>query len=409
LEKAKDFANKILNRIKIKVYFIIKVAYLNLALKDFKFFVSQNFLFSFSRNLLHFAICTNLSPMKNIKYIIFTVVLLSACKKTDHKPQKENNADVYVVGYSDAVVTGYPTALYFKNGKFINLDKGSTATAICLQDTNVYIVGSYDVVYASYWKNGIVTNINDFITFQTPYTIAVSGTDVYLGGLQVGGGGYKDYNTYEIYWKNGVTSDKLDPHLPNELDLTNCSIAVDGADLYLAGTSTSLYNSVYSFNGVYWKNNHPVYLTTTSSSMVFGMTVSGGIVYCAGRTQVDNAFVATYWKNTTPIQLEPATTYAVAYCIAVSVSDVYVGGIIYVDQIETACYWKNGVRHKVADNARVTSIAVDGSDVYCAGYNELPNNITKAAYWKNDTPQPLTSIPANSWSSVLTGIAVRHR
>ena len=351
--------------------------------------------------------------MKNIKYIIFTVVLLSACKKTNHLPEKENNVYVYVVGNSYAVGTGHQMALYFKNGKFIDL-KGSRAMAICLQDTNVYIAGASDLSYTAYWKNGIVTNIhiNDISSYASASSIAVSGTDVYVGGVQDAGGvGYELYPTHEVYWKNGVMSNELHLDLPGKIDITNCSIAVDGADLYVAGTGTSIYKNDRVLTGIYWKNNHPVYLGfpgSTLSRIVSGMTVSGGIVYCVGEVEGGSGFAATYWKNTTPIRLDTAATGAVASCIAVSGSDVYVGGLIYEDQGPTAYYWKNGVRHKVADNAHINSIAVDGSDVYCAGYVDLPNNTTMGAYWKNGAPESLTGTPANLFSSEFTGIAVGH-
>jgi hypothetical protein len=104
------------------------------------------------------------------------------------------------------------------------------------------------------------------------------------------------------------------------------SIAVDGNDIYIAGTSLN--------NGdVYWKNGVE---QTLGGAFVNAMTVYNGDVYIAGFTNY-GPDQAVYWKNGTPFILPNGSS---ATGIAVLDSNVYVSGN---GGNNDAVYWKNGI------------------------------------------------------------------
>ena len=68
---------------------------------------------------------------------------------------------------------------------------------------NVYLAGwrSYppNNEVATYWKNGVLTDLTDGSRYITATSIAVTGTDVYIGGNQ-----FINNHFIALYWKNGV-------------------------------------------------------------------------------------------------------------------------------------------------------------------------------------------------------------
>jgi hypothetical protein len=119
---------------------------------------------------------------------------------------------------------------------------------------------------------------------------------------------------------------------------------------------------------------------------------------------------AAYWKNGTLVTLsDQSSPAAAATSITVNGTDVYVGGQTLSGTAVNALYWKNGVQHILVTGslivgyyttsnqvyAGVSSIAVNGNDVYCGGssavavnnggagtLNDLVGHYV-ATYWKN--------------------------
>jgi hypothetical protein len=179
-------------------------------------------------------------------------------------------------------------------------------------------------------------------------------------------------------------------------------------DVYVVGYKV-INNTTWV--GVCWKNGQQVSITSDLNSEIYAVVAVGPDVYLAGNTSVG----ATYWKNGNPVYLAKGSV-ASAYAIAVSGNDVYVGGAVYKsgDNYGRAAYWKNGIETDLTDGkvqAYVNAIAVSGTDVYCAGQNNLPDNgnnagLSVAACWKNQTIVPLNNALTPSYGSYAKAISI---
>jgi hypothetical protein len=125
------------------------------------------------------------------------------------------------------------------------------------------------------------------------------------------------------------------------------------------------------------------------------------VVYLPGNDSLVNIYVAgdlngiaTYWKNGQPVTLKSKSSNSGATSIAVEGSDIFVAGwdgdaFMYGSNI--AKYWKNGepVELTGQTGASATSIVVTDGDVYVSGW-EFKGSRTVAKYWKNGQPVDLT-------------------
>ena len=242
----------------------------------------------------------------------------------------------------------------------------------------IYVLGNDIRQGTGYWTNSTFTPITDNTSV---YDIKGSGSDIYIAGPCVS-------NT-PTYWKNGVAV-----HLSVQTGYT-WSIFVSGADVYNLGL---IGNTFYV-----WKNGTPTQLTTTSlitdANQTYYRTgslfVYNGDTYVAGSQYLGTSTIskATYWKNGVAVDLTDGINTgsggAWASAIAVSNGDVYVAGIEVIRSsaggiiTNAPRLWKNGASIPItaATNSlftSVTSLLVNGSDVYVAGqYNNA------GAVWKN--------------------------
>ncbi len=126
-------------------------------------------------------------------------------------------------------------------------------------------------------------------------------------------------------------------------------------------------------------------------------------IYMAG-----NAGNATYWKNGQVVSLASEPGYeSGATSIAIDGNDVYVAGwqgdgFVYGQNI--AKYWKNGQEVLLTGptGAQANSIVVAEGDVYVAGW-EFSGNKTVAKYWKNGEAVNLTD---GKYNAEATGMVV---
>jgi hypothetical protein len=191
------------------------------------------------------------------------------------------------------------------------------------------------------------------------------------------------------YWKNG-----------NPVSVSNMvgatGIFVSGNDIYICGTDAD-------GNGAYWKNGAETSLGQSSPSAI---TVVGQDVYVSGVMPKSNSYnLAVYWKNGTVVPLTKGLSDAKASSIAVSGSDIFAAG--YEDKLsepnisQIAKYWKNGNKVVLSDSsnkALASSIIISGSDIYVTG-----SESNYAKYWKNGTPVLLTD---GTYKAIATSITL---
>jgi len=318
--------------------------------------------------------------------------------------------DVYVAGFEENDSNGL-FAKYWKNGVPVPLGAGTFgyATSIAVSGSDVYVAGiqggsATDV--ATFWKNGVPVSLTDGINRGFAHAIVVDGNDVYVAGAEmitVNG----LFGSVAKYWKNGIPVALTDGKNPAEA----MSILVSGSDVYVAGyenrtTQVSPSQFVTEAVAKYWKNGVATDLSDgLSFAMANSIVLSGNDVYVAGQrcqTVSSSCDVATYWKNGNPV---PLTTQTPSYAssIVVSGSSVYVAGNT-LSAPSFADVWKDGGFTQLTPEATpsyANQIAVAGSDVYVAG---AKNSV--AGYWKNDSFVPVTDGTHNAYGYAMT--VVQH-
>ena len=202
---------------------------------------------------------------------------------------------------------------------------GSLSTAIAVSGNDVYVagIGITGNIYtgpqkyiAKYWKNSQPVILTDGTNSAQTWSIAVAGNDAFVAGMEWNGRSYQDADgnpnkkSVAKYWKNSqpvILSDGTN-------DAWTTSIAVSGNDVYVAGMEWN-GKSYQDANGYllkksiakYWKNGNPVNLTDgTEDAVARSIAVSGTDVYVVG---MENGY-ATYWKNGVAVKLSNANSDA---------------------------------------------------------------------------------------------------
>jgi hypothetical protein len=211
--------------------------------------------------------------------------------------------------------------------------------------------------------------------------------DVYVAGGVIGG------SKTARYWKNGEPTDfagtKNYPY----------SIYVSGTDVYLAGAGT---DNALGYAKM-WQNGKQTHLSDgTYSATATGIVVSGGNVYVSGYDKPDKTkMIATLWKNKMAIPLANGVNDTYAYGLYVQDNDVYVAGHEYKTGKNVAKIWKNNSvlfdLTNGSNNANANSVFVSGTDVYTAGY-EYSGTKQVAKLWVNKTATRLSDGNNNAMS-----------
>ncbi|MDF2517460.1 MAG: hypothetical protein K0R59_2756 [Sphingobacterium sp.] len=323
---------------------------------------------------------------------LFTFFLFVCLSQTmAQKKSPKQDVDLYVGGFIEGP-NRRNIAVYLKNGVPVRLTDGqhhAEVTAMYIDGNDVYAAG-YHRDHLVYWKNGQEISITDPPLQGWINQILIKNNEVHIVGTTQfinhnGPNRLKDM-PYEIlvatYWKNGQAMALTDPSLP----ANGAGIAIDPENnVYIAG-----YEALKTR---YWKNGQPVAAFDKAAYTVYptGVVIANNNIYVSGYSieGPDNEFVLSkrkpiYWSGREGATILPELgENGGATAIAVSGKDVYVAGF---NSQYLPTYWKNGVA-AVLDNAVDTdiperySIAVHEDNVYIAGLSS-----TGAQCWKNGIP-----------------------
>jgi hypothetical protein len=143
--------------------------------------------------------------------------------------------------------------------------------------------------------------------------------------------------------------------------------------------SVDVYATVRGDGVIYWKNAEEYFLSSVQNNIggAYGIAISQSNVYIAGSAN----YIAGIWKNgvETVLPVSSSNSITEAKAIVVSDNDLYVAG----SDAFIPVYWKNSIEHKlpVTGGGFINSIAINGSDVYAAGYTKTSTD--NLVYWKN--------------------------
>lgn len=309
-------------------------------------------------------------------YVLFCMLPLISCSSDDSSGATSSDPEI------EKVILTSPERL------------SGQATDIFVHQNDVYISGyesTGNKFIATYWKNGVITDLTDGSNNAHAYSIFVENQDVYASGRESTG------DTYVAkYWKNGMPVALTDGTQQAE----GLSIFVSNGDIYVAGYERE---DGYGF-AKYWKNGTAHSLSNVNSE-ANSIVVVNGDVYVAGWERTENGRIAKYWKNGVGVNLTSGNTFADALDIFVDGSDVYVIGYEGLD----VKYWKNGEAVELPgkpDSGTKTgnAIYIEGSDIYVAG----AGSTTTADYWKNGNREELASGISTKAMGIMSNNGIIH-
>lgn len=234
-------------------------------------------------------------------------ILTTVSNNTEHSYAKamfSDGTDYYIAGNDGNRIS------FWKNGYLkTNLTDNSTsgyAKGIFVSGNKLYMVGwQGNTPKAMLWEYDLVTNAPSLRTNLTggatgiANSVFVSGTDVYVGG-------WRNHNA--TYWKNGVETNLSNLSGADGVDkkaYINKIIVVDNV-VYAVGLIKETASS--SFEACLWKNGVMTKLSKsgTGDSEAFDIKVKGNNVYIVGDETVSHGRIGKLWKNGV------ATNYEVA-------------------------------------------------------------------------------------------------
>lgn len=246
-----------------------------------------------------------------------------------------------------------------------------TVSALAAIGTKVYAAGSNGV---RQW-DGISWQSIGNSGLSTVYSLAVSGSTLYVGGSSPGG----QYPVASIATWNGTAWSTLGAGTG---DGKVNAIAVSGSDIFIGGSFTSIGGTTANFiarwNGGAWSALN----SGLSRARVYALAMMNGELYVGGDfiaagNDGDASFIAR-WNGSSWSALG-AGTDAPVYALAVSGSDLYVGGQFTTAGGAAASHvakWNGSTwsalgagvdSQNIAAYTYVYALAVSGSDLYAGG------------------------------------------
>ena len=301
-------------------------------------------------------------------------------------------------------------------------------TTIALSGTEVYVGGNFtdaggvsganyiarwDVANNTWNQVGGMSAINNFVN-----AIAISGTNVYVGGNFTGAGGVTGAD-YIARWDGTTWSGLLSGTFGINSQVN--TIALSGTDVYVGGRFTNAggvpgANAIARWDGAQWHTVGGANAIPGSSSAVYAIAITGTDVYVGGfftNAGGNNANdFLTRWTGSSFVPPGSKTARPLngtVYTVAVSGTDVYVGGrFTNAGNVPGANYiarWDGAQWHAVgganAINGEVYTIAISGTNVYVGGSFISAGDIPGSSF--------VARWDGMQWSGLLSGTVGLNR
>ncbi len=260
---------------------------------------------------------------------------------------------------------------------------GNRVTALAVSGANLYVGGSFFIAYGvpntnffarwngSAWSSVGIGDGNGVVNAAVS-AIAVSGTDLYVGGqgISIAGGVAAD----QIAKWNGTAWSAVSPGGTNYVNRNVYSFAVSGTDLYVGGNFTVAggvaANFIAKWNGSTWSA-----LGSGLTGVPLALAVSGTDLYAGGGfTTAGGVAVSNIakWNGSVWSALGSGVSGSV-YALAVSGTDLYVGGGFTTAggvSANRVARWSGSTWSALGSGVDnyVVALAVLGGDLYAGGY-----------------------------------------
>jgi len=280
-----------------------------------------------------------------------------------------------------------------------------TVYALAVSGTDVYVGGNFYYAGTMLANNIAKWNGSTWSALGTGmnspvYALAVSGTDLYAGGQFTTAGGLFAENFAK--W-NGSTWPTLGEGLWTGSNPPR-AMAASGTDLYLAGSFTAvggLYpaNNIAKWNGSTWSA-----LGSGLNSLVRALAVNGTDVYAGGAFTTAGEVSANYvakWNGSAWSALGAGMNMnSEVHALAVSGTDLYAGGNFTTAggvSANSLAKWNGSTWSALGTgfNRPVWALAVSGTDIYGGGQFTTAGGVSanRIAKWNGST-----------WSALGTGL-----
>lgn len=293
---------------------------------------------------------------------------------------------VYIAGWI------YPYPVYWRDGVLhrIGTTSGYWAYSVAVSGTDVYVMGA-DFANATYvyWKNDAMTTLPlpAGVSFKFSYGIAVAGGHVYVAAVGMNGSGQQ----IPLLWTDGVVAE-----LPVPSADASDNAGMQG-NIVATANDAYAYGATYTNSGgghsLFWKNG--ALTTGQSGGWITDGTISGTDVLLAGwEPGTTTSSVGGYSDITTSAQTFvtdlAGSPGSLVDGIAVSGS----GGVYLAGETNDwspnppsrPVYWTGATPAALPlpsgyATASAMLIAVGGGDVYIVGYP-----VTRSNFWTSSNP-----------------------
>ena len=181
---------------------------------------------------------------------------------------------------------------------------------------------------------------------------------------------------------------------------TTTTTTTSNVDVYVAG---SIATGGTIITATYWKNGTAVTVGNgIRTSQLLAIAVNSTGVYAVGTSinPTHGQYVGALWNNGAETQLTSGAVGSAANAVALDGSDVYIAGYFLTHSRNTvAAIWKNGVLTALADtinNSQADATVVSAGHVYVAGFTTNAAGHMEATYWKDNIATVVSDDPTAS-------------